>query len=365
MHNNTCKALVITVVVGFALWLVFAFDWSQPKSGAGVIAQPVAQPFAQPFAQAPKKVIQDQGITHVQQQDIQLEETIWSMKNVPVTTSLADLQRLKEGGIDVVTTEWGLSSDAQDIESFMVQTQNVGLQVVMDGGFSPAAWGYDASYDGGLQEPQWQGETVRNWIEKIKRYPNVYAYDISNEFGENLPVPQQDITDDVLWREKYAIAKEQLRIVRDDVRKIDDSKPLLLRLRQWDINNDLFVLENHFEKDLVDIVMLNLYTNWVWNGYNPDKDLMIQQKAQIYIDAIREIDPDVKIWISVAAFADEPYFRRPSPEHIARDVQNTHKLTDIQGIAFFGLGYENAPSWYLFENGVDLWDQITQIIADE
>lgn len=308
--------------------------------------------------ETPSNVEEDQVVVEQQEKS----KTLWAMKNVPVSTSIVDLQKLKDGGIDVVTTEWGIGSDPTAVETFMQRTQEIGLQVVVDGGFSPAAWGYDNTYDGGAQEPQWQGEVVQNWIRDLKKYANIYAYDINNEFGENLPVPAKDITDDTTWREKYAIKKEQLRIVRNDVLQVDESKPLLLRLRQWDVNSDLFILEDHFEKDLVEIVMLNLYTNWVWDGYNPDEDLMIQEKAQVYIDAIHAIDPDVEIWISLASFADEPYFRKPSPEHVRRDAENTFKLSDVHAIAFFGLGYENASSWYLFRDGGDLWQEIVEMI---
>ncbi|CAG36844.1 hypothetical protein [Desulfotalea psychrophila] len=285
------------------------------------------------------------------------------MKDVGLYTPYEDLLQLREGGITLITTEWGMEEPADEVFRFLDRALKAGLRVIMDGGFSETAWGYDSGVHKKNQKPIWQKEKAQSWIKKIRVHPAVYAYDICNEFGENMPVPQEHPEGGVEWIEDYSIQKNQLQKVRKDIRAIDPVRPLMLRMRNWDLDDDDFDLNRFIESDLTEIIMLNLYTNWVYDGYDPDNEILISQKAERYISRLRKIDPDVEIWVAVAAFAGMPYFKKPSRQKLEKDILDSLKLKNISGIGFFGLGWiadedDHEENWYLFKEGRDLWQVI-------
>jgi len=277
------------------------------------------------------------------------------MKNVCLDTTYDDMIKLKSGGIDIITTEWGVNSDWGEVKSFLDRAQKAGLKVVMDGGFSAGAWGYDWNdYSKNNHRPEWNKELMQSWVKKFKDHKAVYAWDISNEFGENLPIFVNNVTID--YDSEFLLNLNDLKQAKRDILEIDSTKPILMRIHYWDTEN--YNLSKRYENDLVDIFMLNLYSNWVYSGDDLDYDSIISRDGNQYLKQIRQIDNDVEIWVSIAAFEQMPYFKKPSNENLIRDINSTYNLENISGIGFFGLGCKNDNHWYLFEDGLDLWDII-------
>ena len=72
---------------------------------------------------------------------------------------------------------------------------------------------------------------MQNWIKAIKDHPAIYAWDICNEFGENLPSGAGMQNSD--WP-KSMITTDQLRQARADVLAVDDTRPIHVRMYEWD-----------------------------------------------------------------------------------------------------------------------------------
>ena len=113
--------------------------------------------------------------------------------------------------------------------------------------------------------------------------------------------------------------------------------------------------------------MLNIYSNYAPGNqiHNPD---IIQKNGSEYIKAIKSVDPDVKIWLAVAAFKEPGIFQRPAATELARDIRNALNLPDITGIGFYLWGPIHLDAndiWYLPESGADLWDIIQHYIQSE
>jgi len=287
------------------------------------------------------------------------------MKGVGINLPQADFAEMKNAGIEILSTEWGMEQDIGEVRKFLDQAQAAGLRVVMDGGFTYTAWGFtdndwDRLPDG--KRPVWQKERVQNWIKDLKDHPAIYAWDICNEFGENLPsgagMPNSD------WPESR-ITIEQLRQARADVLEADNTRPIHARMYEWDDDMPAYI-KSMLDERIVDIISLNLYSNYLDNGKLQWPDV-IEDAGPRCVAAIKQEAPQTKVWLSIAAFEDAKMFQRPTPSSVARDIKYADKIDQLDGISFFCWGpvnqWDERNSWYLPKTGADLWSVIKEEMA--
>jgi len=291
------------------------------------------------------------------------EPKIVIMKGVGIHIPQEDFINMKKAGIDILTTEWGMEEDIKKVEMFLDNANDAGLKVVLDGGFSHTAWGFtDDDFDnlpkGKL--PTWQKDRVQNWIKTFKDHPAVFGWDICNEYGENLPSGVD--AKNSQWPET-AITLSQLKQARNDVLQIDPDKPILIRTYEWESDEPPFGNHRPFEAGIAEIVMLNFYSNYLEHNKLQWPDV-IEDVGSGCAKAIKEKDPHVKIWISVAAFEDKPSFQRPTVTSLTRDIREALKISNVDGIGFFEWGppIDDKHGWHLPETGPDLWEVIKQNI---
>ncbi len=267
------------------------------------------------------------------------------MKLVGKEISDADLEQIRGLGFSVLNGEWGMDAmSPPQLLALLDRMHARGLQFIVnlsDG----AAWGYAAGVvPSPEQAPRWQGTRVKSYVEQIAHHPAIYAYDISNEAGENLPNGA-----------RIRITLEQMRQAANDVREVDGKRPILIRMRYWDDEDGDFTWRNPFGSGIADIVMLNLYSNYSLDGERVLLPNMLRNSAQQLVNRILAVDGSVRIWISLAAFADPPSFLKPLPADVRRDALLASALPEVESIGFFGWG---TPSrrWYLPRDGADLLD---------
>jgi len=68
-----------------------------------------------------------------------LNQLVFSMKGVGIDLLQSDFIEMKNAGIEILSTEWGMKEDPGKTRAFLDQAQAAGLKVVMDGGFSHTA----------------------------------------------------------------------------------------------------------------------------------------------------------------------------------------------------------------------------------
>lgn len=287
------------------------------------------------------------------------------MKGVDLAVSLKDMREMRSAGITVLTTEWGMDEELAPVQAFLDRAQRAGLKVVMDGGFSDAAWGYD--YDQRFpesQRPVWQEALVTEWVSAWKDHPALLGWDIASEDGENLP----NGGGSPLWPGKSSLSIRQLKKARATVTAADPRHPILLRMHYWDPSPNPFGPGNWFADGIADIVMLNLYSNYSENKRTPLFPEMIPEEGQRVLNDLRRVDPDAAVWIAVAAFEAEThppgYFLKPKASDLRRDTQTVKALSGISGIGFLEWGPQQSakPYWYLPRDGRDLWRVIREEI---
>lgn len=281
----------------------------------------------------------------------------WSMKLVNETVTDKELDLLADLGITVLSGEWGMDeAEPGDLTRLLDRVYARKMQFIVN--FSDgAAWGYaEDGSDAPDERPVWQGERVERYIAAIKAHPAIYGYDISNEAGENLPNG-----------DRFRITLGQMRTAAETVRAIDPNRPIIIRMHYWDNEDGDFTWENPFGAGITNIVMLNLYSNYSEDRVHPVLPRMVEESGQVLVDKVRNVDPKVRVWISLAAFQELPLFVRPRPEDLVRDIAATRRLSGIENIGFFGLGPERypqeGPGWYLLRDGKDLLEVIRQEIA--
>ncbi len=267
------------------------------------------------------------------------------MKLVDKTITDADLDRIKELGFSVLNSEWGMNDvPPTQMLALLDRLQQRGLMFIVnlsDG----AAWGYQPGGNHTAdQPPAWQAARVKGYIERIRHHPAVYAYDISNEAGENLPNGLH-----------MRITLKQMRKAAADVRFVDKKHPVLVRMRYWDEADGDFSDKSPFGPDVADIVMLNLYSNYSVKGVKTLVPDMVRDSGQKLVDKILAVDGTVRIWISLAAFRDTPHFLKPTVADIKRDTRSAAAIKGVESIGFFGWGSpENRAGWYLPREGPEL-----------
>jgi hypothetical protein len=232
------------------------------------------------------------------------------------------------------------------------------------------AWGFlNQDWDNlpAGKKPVWQKDKVQSWVKTFKDHPAVYAWDICNEYGENLPSGSDAKNSE--WP-KTATTLAQLKQARHDVLEIDPSKPILIRTYSWDFSEPPFDirgtgLHRPFEEGIAEIISLNLYSNYLENG-KLQWPTVIEEAAAESVRIIKSKDPNIKVWLSLAAFEDTKSFQRPTAASLVRDINEANKIPAIDGISYFSWGPteigNKGQKWYLPETGADLWEVIKKSI---
>jgi len=291
---------------------------------------------------------------------------IYSMKGVGIDLPQSDFEDMKNAGIEILSTEWGMEQDIDQARRFLDQAQAAGLKVVMDGGFSYTAWGFsDDDWEGSPagKRPVWKKERVQNWINALKDHSAIYAWDICNEFGENLPsgagIPGSD------WP-KTMITLEQLKQARADVLAVDNTRPIHLRTYEWESNDRTAFIQSMLDAGIADIISLNLYSNYLDHGKLQWPDV-IADAGQRCVTEIKQRAPQTKVWLSIAAFEDDDIFQQPTTSDVARDIKYAREIEGLDGLSFFCWGpvnqWDERNNWYLPRTGADLWSVIKEKIG--
>lgn len=288
-----------------------------------------------------------------------------TMKGVDINIPREDFFMMKSAGIDILTTEWGMEVSISRAESFLDKADAAGLKVILDGGFSYSAWGFSAADWDNLPEgkkPIWNRGKVQKWVKALKDHPAVFGWDICNEAGENLPSGPH--AKNSQWP-STAITSKQLKWARIDVLQIDQDKPILIRMYAWDSSENTFGTYKSMDAGLADIVMLNIYSNYMQNDQLQWPEI-IQDIGANNVETIKTADPDAQIWVALAAFEDSNIFQRPAPASLTRDIEETLEIPHVDGIAFFAWGplypQDTGSTWYLPQTGADLWEVIQHSI---
>ncbi len=265
------------------------------------------------------------------------------MKLVPLGISDNDLAYLQRLGIKVVGGSQGIEQGTEATLAWLDRLQKYNLKAVINLA-NEASWiGNDPAY------PQWQEKKIKDFIEVIASHPAVWGYDISNEAGENLVSG---------YKYGHRISLSQLREAVRTVKSVDKSRPLLLRMHYWDEEDGDFGWDNPFAAGLVDVVMLNLYSNYSLNGREPSLPNMVSDSGKILIDKIKAVDGQVKIWLSLASFTEPPKFLLLPPADLKRDISSALSL-DIEALGFYGWGSSDFK-WYLPRDGKGLLQVIEE-----
>jgi len=291
---------------------------------------------------------------------------LFGMKGVAINLPQKDFDDMKKAGIEVLATEWGMEEDVGQARAFLDQAQKAGLKVVMDGGFSAFAWGFTNDDWDNLpagKRPVWQKHRVKEWINALKEHPAIYAWDICNEFGENLPSGAGMKNSD--WPESM-ITIEQIKQAKADVLEADPTRPIHVRMYGWDIGEMPAHVNALLENRIADIISLNLYSNYLSHG-ELQWTTVIKDAGIYFVDAIKQKSPGVKVWVSLAAFQYPQLFQRPTVDSLSRDIDNSAAIKNIDGITFFCWGpvsqWDDKGDWYLPVTGRDLWQTIQLRIA--
>ncbi|MGA2368205.1 MAG: hypothetical protein ABSF74_06520 [Dehalococcoidia bacterium] len=283
------------------------------------------------------------------------------MKGVGIELPQSDFVEMKSAGIDVLAIEWGMEQDVNNVGAFLDRAQEAGLKVIMDGGFSYRAWGFtDDDWDR-LPEgkhPVWQKNHVQNWVKALKDHPAIYAWDICNEFGENLPSGAGIKGSD--WPAGM-ITAEQISQARADVLEVDPTRPVQVRMHGWDIGEMPSQVKSVLEDKTADIISLNLYSNYMQNGVLQWPDV-IKEGGPYFVSSIKTMAMGTQVWLSIAAFEYHGQFGRPTPADVSRDLNYAKRILELDGISFFDWGpvnqWDSTSDWYLPQSGADLWAAI-------
>ncbi len=293
-------------------------------------------------------------------------KTVFGMKGVAIDLPQADFDGMKKAGIDILATEWGMEQDVDRTIAFLDKAHKAGLKVVMDGGFSARAWGFtDDDWDHlpAGKRPVWQKDRVQEWIKALKAHPAVYAWDICNEFGENLPCGAG--VKNSGWPESM-ITVEQIKQSKADVLEADPTRPVHIRMYGWDVGKMPSHVSALLDGKIADIISLNLYSNYLDQG-KLQWPAVIEDAGGYFVDAIKQKSPGVKVWVSLAAFQYTKIFQRPTTDNLTRDINNSAAIKNLDGITFFCWGpvsqWDDKCDWYLPVTGADLWRTIQLEIA--
>lgn len=290
---------------------------------------------------------------------------MFGMKGVGIDLQQKDFLAMREAGIDIIATEWGMEEDINSSRKFLDQAYAAGLKVVMDGGFSARAWGFTGNDWENLpkgKRPVWQKEHVQYWVRALKDHPAIYAWDICNEFGENLPTGAG--VENSGWPDSM-ITTEQIKQAKADVLEADSTRPVHARMYGWDIGNMPSHVSALLSNRVADIISLNLYSNYLDKG-QLQWPTVIEDAGAYFVESIKQKAPGTRVWISLAAFEYPVMFQRPTAASLERDINNASKITNLDGMSFFCWGpvsqWDEKSNWYLPKTGSALWATIQQEI---
>ena len=293
-------------------------------------------------------------------------EKVFSMKGVGMNLPLQDFRNMKEAGIDFISTEWGMEESVSDARAFLDKAQAAGLGVIMDGGFSYTAWGFT---DDDWEElprgkrPVWQKKKIQEWVGALKDHTSIAAWDICNEFGENLPNGAGIKGSD--WPAGM-ITTEQIKQAKADIREVDPGRPVHIRMYGWERRNMPGHIRAVLESRIADIVSLNLYSNYMEKGKVLWPDV-IKDAGSFYVSEIKKAAQDTIVWMSLAAFEYPKSFKRPSTVDLNRDFNMAIVINNVDGISYYCWGpveqWDPSAKWYLPRDGADLWGMIRNQIA--
>lgn len=328
---------------------------SQDESVLGQVeAEPEAEPEPQPKADPPVVV----------EVDLELEpepETYYTMlKDVgePYLYRFglgpADFRSIKEAGIDIIESNFDICASPSDVLMFLEGAKDAGLKVIMPAGAGEAEWGYpcDEVFSNTLK-PEWQKETVQTWVKKWAWHPAIYAWDISNEDGQNFPNAQLYEDD---WVERgFSVSIAQLQQAYRDVKEADPVRPIMIRMNGWyfyDYDSNFFRAGNVFGPNVADIVMVNAYSNV--DEYFSDLVTIVASRTH---DSVRVINPNAEIIVAIGAWEEPPMWFEPTLGQFKNDIEQAKKTDDLLGIAVFKYGAEEGE-WLMPKDAPELWNAI-------
>ncbi len=269
----------------------------------------------------------------------------------------ADFNRIKQAGFDIIEGNFDICARGSDVLSFLESAKDAGLKVIMPAGAGEAEWGYpcDDNYSAD-QKPEWQKDKVQSWVKKWAYHPAIYAWDISNEDGQNFPNAER--YDDDWAAHDQAITLGQLQTAYKDVKAADPSRPVMVRMNGWyfyDYDSDFFRTGNAFGPGVADIVMVNAYSNV--DEYYSD---LVQTVATRAHNAVRAINPRAQMIVALGAWTEPPLWFKPNVAKLTNDASAAKKTGNLLAIAIFKYGAEGTE-WYMPASAPELWDKLPEI----
>jgi hypothetical protein len=265
--------------------------------------------------------------------------------------SSSDYRAIKASGTDIIGVNFDICASESDVLSLLEGAEDAGLTVIMPAGSGEAEWGYpcDGEFADTLK-PKWQKERVQEWVKKWAYHPAIFAWDISNEAGQNFPNAQR--REDTWTQEGYALTLPQLQEAYADVKAADPTRPILARMNGWffyDYDSNFFRTGNPYGKGVADIVMVNAYSN-----VEEFFDDMVRTVANRTQTAVHSMNPNAKIIVAVGAWKESPMWYLPSVEHFNNDVLAAQSINDLLGVAVFKYGAEQSE-WWMPRDAKELW----------
>ena len=275
-----------------------------------------------------------------------------------------DFLEIKKAGFDVIEGNFDICADNADVKFFLDNAKQAGLRVILNAGAGEAEWGYacDGNFRSG-QKPVWQRDKVKEWVEKWKTHPALYAWDTSNEDGGTFPFGAGGVDPDPAWEDKYSLSVEQLGQAYADVKSFDPSRPVIIRMNGWyfyDNTDNFFKPGNSFGKDVADIVMVNAYSN-VDEYFKDFVSTVLMRAAR----SMYAIDPDIQVIPAIGVWSEPPTWVKPTGEHLINDYNQALKAENLAGIAFFKYGAAEGEDWFLPDSTRGdpmLWQMINELI---
>ena len=262
-----------------------------------------------------------------------------------------DFSLISQAGFNTIESNFDICADPKDVRSFLDLAFRHQLKVILPAGSGEAEWGYECDREYfQTQDPVWQEETIRQWINRWKSHPALYAWDISNEAGGNFPGAENS---------DIRLNLEQLQKAYRDINQADPNHPIMVRMNGWifyeNPPNDYFGNENPFGKEVADSVMVNAYSNV--DEYFDDFVTNVSAKAT---RAILNLDPQAKVIISLGAWEEPPIWVKPGSENFENEYQELMEIDQLAGIAVFKYGAKGGD-WYFPEDAPELWRLISDL----
>lgn len=267
--------------------------------------------------------------------------------------SPADFNNIKAAGFDIISGNFDICATPSDVLLFLQGAHTLGFKVIMTAGAGEAEWGYpcDENFDSTLK-PVWQKELVQAWVKRWAYHPAIYAWDISNEDGQNFP--NAGGVNENWATEGYALTTKQLQTAYRDVKEADPTRPVMIRMNGWffyDHDSNFFRAGNAFGSGIADIVMINAYSNI--GDYLNDFVGTVSARAN---NSITAIEPGAKIIISLGTWEEPPLWFTPSLVNLKNDVSQVNKIDNLLGVAVFKYGAEESD-WWMPRDALSIWNE--------